>query len=119
MAVSYSDMDALRQDAAFKARVRAAIVKGCVTIGIEDPRTVADHRERTSFTTQVINNPDSFLQSLVDAIVTDSVVINAATSNGTIAITGANAAARGAVVTDANIDTSLNTVFNAFFRRPA
>lgn len=119
MAVQFTDMDALRSDATFQARIRTAMVQGCVTIGNENPDTVPYHRERVTYTAQVINAPDAFVPLFANAIVTDSGVINAATSNGTIAITGANAAARAAVVTDAQISTALGNVFNAFFRRPA
>lgn len=118
MAVQFTDMDALRQDATFQSRIRAAMIQGCVTIGNEADST-GYHRERVTYTAQVINSPDSFVPLFTNAIATDSGVINAATANGTIAITGANAAARAAVVTDVQISTALGNVFNAFFRRPA
>lgn len=119
MAIQFTDMDALRLDPTFVLRVRSAMVQGCVTIGNENPDTTPYHRERATYTSQVINSPDSFTTLFAAAIATDSGVINAATSSGTIAITGANAAARAAVVTDAQISTGLANVFNAFFRRPA
>lgn len=116
MAVQFTDMDALRQDAVFKTRTRAAMIQGSIAIGNEDPRTTTgSHLARVRYTAQIMNNPDAFAQLFVDAIVTDNGVINAATSNGTISITGANAAARAAVVTDAQISTALANVFNAFF----
>jgi len=118
MAVQFSDMDALRSDSAFQGRIRAAMIQGCVTIGNEADST-GYHRERVTYTAQVINSPDSFVPLFANAIATDSGVINAATSNGTVAITAANAATRAAVVTDAQISTALGNVFNAFFRRPA
>jgi|SRR6185369_9266810 len=118
MAVQFSDMDALRADATFKNRIRMAMVQGCVTIGNEADST-GYHRERVTYTAQVINNPEAFVDLFTNAISTDSGVINAATSNGTIAITAANAAARAAAVTDAQINTAISNVFNAFFRRPA
>jgi len=115
MAVSYTDMDALRQDAVFISRVRAAIIKGSIAIGNEDPRAVVNHTARVRYTSQVMNNPDAFKQLFTDAVAADSNVINPATSNGTVAITGANAATRAALVSDANIDSALGVVFNAFF----
>lgn len=119
MAVQFTDMDALRQDPTFQSRVRAAMIQGAVSIGNENPDTVPYHRERATYTTQIINNPDAFIPLFTGAVVTDTGLLNAATSNGTIPITSSNAAARAAAVTDAQISTALGNVFNAFFRRPA
>ena len=119
MAVQFTDMDALRLAPTFILRVRAAMVQGCVTIGNESSDTVNFHKERVTYTAQVINNPDNFTALFAAAIATDAGVIGAATAAGTVAITGANAEARQAIVTDAQISTGLANVFNAFFRRPA
>jgi len=116
MAVQFTDMDALRQDATFIARVRAAIVQGSVSVGNEDPRAVPFHSQRAAYVAQIMNASDnSFATLFANACATDSGVINAATANGTTAITSANAAARAALVTDAQITAAVANVFNSFF----
>ncbi len=118
MAVSLSDMDALRQSNSFKARIRASMVEGAVIVATE-AWSVAFHRERANYVTQILVAPDNFVDSFAGAIATQTAVINAATNNGAVAITGANADSQQASVTDAQIRTALGAVFNAFFRAPA
>jgi hypothetical protein len=118
MAVKFTDMDFLRQDPTFQSRVRAGIVQGSIAVGTESD-TVPYHRERATYTVQIMNSPDAFVPLFSGACATDSGVINAATANGTVTLTSGNAATQAALVTDAQITTAITNVFNAFFRRPA
>jgi hypothetical protein len=118
MAVSLNDMDILRQNPPFKARVRAAMVEGAITVASE-AWTVPFHRERSVYVTQILNDPDQYLDAFSGALATNTSVINAATGNGTVALTSGNIDTQQASVTDSTIRTALGAVFNAFFRAPS
>lgn len=117
MAVSLNDMDVLRQNSLFKARVRAALVEGSVTVAGE-AWSVPFHRERANYVAQIIADPDNYVDQFSGAIATQTTVINAATQTGTVALTGANIETQQAVVTDNQIRSALGSVFNTFFRTP-
>lgn len=118
MAVSLLDMDALRRNEYFKNRVRAAIFQGGVSVAGEGWE-VPFHRERATFVTQIVREPDSWLDQFCSSIATDTNVINAATANGTVAITTANGDTQQGLVSDNQIRVALAAVFNAFLRAPA
>lgn len=119
MAASLKDMDTLRQNPSFQARIRAAIIQGSITVGNENPDTTPYHRERVTYTAQVMNAPDTFAPLFASAAATDTTIINQATANGTVTLTTTNYDAQQALVTDAAINSAVGTQFNAFFRRPA
>lgn len=119
MAILLTDTDFLRNDPTFQVRVRSSIIQGSVTVGTENPDTVPYHRERATYTVQIMNNPDAFVPLFASAVATDTGVLNAATATGTVNLTAANASTRAALVTDTQINTAVANVFNAFFRRPA
>lgn len=118
MAATLKDMDTLRQNVIFQGRVRASIISGSIAVGNEGD-TVAYHRERATYCSQVMNSPDSFAPLFAGAVATDATVIGLATQAGTVALTTANTDAQQALVTDAAINSAVGTQFNAFFRRPA
>lgn len=119
MAASLKDMDVLRQNATLTGRVRAAIIQGSIVVGQENPDTTPNHRERSTYCAQIMNNPDSFAPLFTSAVVTDATVIGQATANGTVVITTANSDAQQNLITDAAITNAVGIQFNAFFRRPA
>jgi hypothetical protein len=118
MAVSLNDMDVLRQNPLFKARVRAAIVEGAIAVASE-AWSVPFHRERSVYVTQILNDPDVYLDAFSGALATNTTVINAATQGGTVALTSGNVDTQQALATDGNIRTGLGVVFNSFFRAPS
>jgi hypothetical protein len=112
--MSLADQAVLGGDTTFISRVRSASIAGAIVISNE-ALSVANHFRRANFAAQVINAPDTFKAAFTSAIATDTTVINAATSNGTIILDGSNVAARAAVVTDAQINTAMAAVYQAFF----
>ncbi len=119
MPATYKDMDILRQNTTFQGRVRAAIISGSITVGNENSDTTPYHRERVSYCSQIMNNPDAFAPLFASAAATDATVISLATGNGSVVLDGTNAETRQALITDAAITSAVGTQFNAFFRRPA
>jgi hypothetical protein len=117
MAASYSDQQFLAADSTFQNRVRQSLIAACVSIKNEAV-TTAFHRERESFLVAVNNAPDSYKVIVAQNTATNASVISDATVAGTVALTGANAAAQAALVTDAHIDTAIASNFNSFFRTP-
>lgn len=118
MAASYSDQQFLAADPTFQNRVRQSLVKACIAIKNEAV-TTAFHRERESYLVAIMNQPDTFKVFVSQAVATDAGVISDATAAGTVVLTGTNAAAQAALVTDAHIDTAISSQFNSFFRTPA
>jgi hypothetical protein len=119
MAASYSDQQFLAADPTFQNRVRQSLIAACQAIKSENAQTVPFHRERETFLVAVTNQPDLFKLIFAQAAATNASVIGDATQAGTVVLTGANAAAQAALVTDAHIDTAISSDFNSFFRTPA
>jgi hypothetical protein len=119
MAASYSDQQFLAADPAFQNRVRQSLLAQSIAVKTEAV-TTAFHRERETFAVAVINNPDSFKTIVAQSVATNAAVISDATQAGTVVISGANAVAQAALVTDVHIDAAITSiVFNGFFRTPA
>lgn len=118
MAASYSDQQFLAADVTFQNRVRQSLLAACIAIKSEAV-TVAFHRERETFLVGVTTSPDSYKVFVAQAVATNASVISDATVAGTVVLTGANAAAQAALVTDAHLDTAIASDFNSFFRTPA
>lgn len=121
MAVSYSDKYQLSQEPTFQNRVQASLVAACIAIANEG-WTVAFHRERSGFATQILQGPTTptnYVQLFSNAVATDATVIADATQAGTVAIIAGNRVAQSALVTDAHIDSAISSQFNSFVREPA
>lgn len=118
MATTFKDMDILRGDTVFQGRVRAALISICVAI-MNEAWSTAFHRERSSYASQILNAPDSFVPIFASSVSTDSTVIGDATQAGTVALTTGNVATQAALVTDAHISSAISGQFNSFFRTPA
>ncbi len=115
---NYSDQQLLAADVTFQARVRQALLKGCVSIKAEDPNSTPFHREREAFAVSVANNPDAYKTLMSQSISSNSNVINDATVSGATPLTSGNVAAQAALVTDAHIDAAIASNFTSFFRTP-
>jgi hypothetical protein len=118
MAASYSDQQFLAADTTFQNRVRQSMIAQGIAIKNEAV-TTAFHRERETYVVAVTNQPDVFKLIFTQSVSTNATVISDATAAGTVVLTGANAAAQAAFVTDAHIDTAISANFNSFFRTPA
>jgi hypothetical protein len=121
MAASHNDSFQLSQDSVFQNRVQAALLSACVAISNEG-WTIAFHRERSQFCSQILANTNSNINYVIlftNAVATDSNILSDATQAGTVVLTPANRAAQAALVTDAHIDTAISSMFNSFIREPA
>jgi len=65
------------------------------------------------------NVPDTYKSLFAISVANDTSVISDATAAGTVVLTGVNAAAQAALVTDAHLDAAISSQFNSFFRTPA
>jgi hypothetical protein len=115
---NYTDQQLLAADLTFQARVRQALLKGCVAIKAEDPTTTPFHREREAFAVSVANNPDAYKILMSQSISSAANVINDATVSGATPLTSGNVATQAALVTDAHIDAAITANFTSFFRTP-
>lgn len=118
MPVTHKDRFTLSTDPTLKTRVQAGLITTCVSIANEG-WAVAFHRERANFAAQILaapSSPTDYVQLFTNAVSTDATCIGAATSAGTVALTGANVAAQAANVTDTQIDNAISAEFNAFIR---
>lgn len=122
MAASYSDQQFLAADPTFQNRVRQSLLNACIAVKAESPITTPFHREREAFCVGVITAPDSFKVIVAQSVATNASVIGDATQAGTVALSGANAAAQAALVTDAHLDSAISSIVfgsaNSFFRTP-
>lgn len=118
MAASYNDQQFLAADATFQNRVRQSLIAACIAIKSEGG-VVAFHRERETYVAAVMNGADNFKLIFAQAVAANVTVISDATQSGTVILSGANAAAQAALVTDAHIDAAISGDFNSFFRTPA
>ncbi|SRR6266567_2272116 len=114
MAASYSDMSFLAADNSFIARVGSALWQQCVNISSET--WSATHAQRKLYVSQILNNPVFYKPLFVNIVSVDTTVIADATVNGTVVLTSGNAAAQGALVTDAHIGNAISGAFNAFIQ---
>lgn len=112
MAASYNDMSLLANDATFQGRVASALWQSCVSIANEAWSSV--HEARKGYVSQILNNPNFYKPFFVNVVSVDATCISDATANGTVALTGSNAAAQAALVTDAHISAAISAAFNAF-----
>lgn len=120
MAASRNDMYQLAQSTPFQNRVQASLLAACVAISNEG-WTIPFHRERASFAMQVLsstNSQGSFVNLFANSVATDPSVIADATQSGTVALTGANRDAQGALVTDAHMDAAVASQYNSYIREP-
>ena len=115
---NYNDKLLLASDVTFQGRVRQSLLAACSAIKNEG-NAVAFHRERETFLIGVMNQPDTYKILFANIVADDTNCINDATVNGTVPLTGGNAATQAALVTDAHIDTAISANFNSFFRTPA
>lgn len=115
---NYNDQQLLAADTTFQARVRQALLKGCVAIKAEDPNATPFHREREAFVVGVANSPDNYKVLLAQSIASNANVIGDATVAGTVPLTSGNVAAQAVLVTDAHIDAAITANFTSFFRTP-
>lgn len=122
MAASFSDMFQLSQDTTFQNRVQSALLSTCVAVSNEG-WSVAFHRERATFCSQVLSFTGSgtnpYVALFANAVATDTNCIADATQAGTVVLTSGNRAAQAALVTDAHISAAISSQFNSFIREPA
>jgi hypothetical protein len=123
MAASTSDMAALSIDPTFQSRVKAELAIQCQNVATEAITTAGLmlHVARARFVTQVLpslggSSSPSWPLIFAISVSTDANVIADATQNGTVVLTGANAAAQGALVTDTHIGNAISAQFNAFIQ---
>lgn len=115
MPSTYSDQSFLADSAPFRARVQQALVAGAISVASEAV-TVAHHAARAAYVAEVMANPPAFISRFAMAVAAQQAVIDAATGNGAVVLDGTNVATRQALITDAQLNAALNTVFNAFVR---
>jgi hypothetical protein len=120
MTASRSDMYFLSQDPTFQNRVQQSMLAAAVAIANEGYGIVF-HQQRAALSTGVIISPRGVSGGLnytllfTNTVATDASVIADATAAGTVVLTGGNAAAQAALVTDAHIDVAISDCWNAFF----
>lgn len=113
MAVAHTDKFELSQTSTFRNRVKVGLVATAVAI-VNEAVSTGFHSRRRPYAIGILNAPDSYAPLFTNSVATDAAVIGAATAAGTVAITAANADARQALVTDAQIDSAISAQFNAF-----
>ena len=121
--MSFSDAAVLAGDPTFQGRVGSALFTYCQVVATEG-WTVAFHRERANFVSQVFTtplnaqsiNPWQFAFALTTAC--DSTVLSDATQNSTVALTSANRATQQALITDTHISNAVASQFNSYIREP-
>jgi hypothetical protein len=116
-AAGHGDQALLSADPTFQSRVKESLAASCVSIANEG-FAVVNHKKRADYCAAVLAAPDSFKVIFAVTVATDANVIADATVAGTVALTAGNAAAQGALVTDAHIDTAIASEFNAFLLLP-
>lgn len=122
MTASHNDSFQLAQNGTFQNRVQASLVAACIAITNEG-WTVAFHRERQGFASQVLSatgtGQSAFASVFALSCATDANCLADATSGGTVALTSTNSSTAQSQVTDAHIDSAIASQFNGFFRCPA
>lgn len=108
------DQAILSNDPTFIQRVRTAMIAAAIAISNEGTG-VTNHALRDSIAVQALTNPDSMKFIFSAAVATVTAVINDATQNGTVTLTAANSAQQAALVTDADINTAVASIWNSFF----
>jgi hypothetical protein len=116
-AASHGDQALLSADPTFQNRVKESLAASCVAIANEG-FAVVNHKKRADYCAGVLAAPDSFKVIFAVTVATDTNVIADATASGTLPLTPANAAAQGALVSDAHIDAAISSEFNAFLLLP-
>lgn len=117
MATTHSDANFLCQDPGFQGRIRAALISYCIVVSKEG-WSVPFHQERAQYASQVLNSPDTYKLLFSNTVATDPFVIGPVTAAGTVVLTAGNVATQAALVGDVDIDNTITTQFNSFFRTP-
>ena len=90
---SFRESVDLSQSPAFVARVQGAMVKSAIAVSSEDPATVA-HATRTQWATQVLRDPAHYAQRMAFGVAANPSVTAAST--------------------DADIEFTVNSIWNAY-----
>ena len=121
MAASFSDASQLALDSTFAARVGAGLWTYCQVVATEG-WTVAFHRERAGFVTQIFTNTSTtnpYIQLFTNTVASDTNVLADATAAGTVVLTAGNRSTQAALVTDTHISNAIASQFNSYIREPA
>lgn len=105
MAQDNFTQQALANDPTFRQRLKASLSRIAWQVLTEAPAT-ADHVTRKTYANQVLNNPDSVVNSLVGTFVFRTNVFSTAT---TLAFDGRGGTLVQSAVTDAAMDSQLAT----------
>lgn len=100
---SLADQYTYGQSAGFQNQVKQAMISAAIAVSGE---AQAFNRNRTALAIDVLQRPNVWLPQFAQAVANDAIV------SGTIAAGGASATA-----TDAQIQTALNGIWNAFANR--
>ena len=89
--MAFTDQFTLSQDAVFQGRVKIAMAKAAVDIVGEsqESKTTQTHRKRHQLGVAVLNDPDTYLDRFVLAVVTNA-VITGASNDGDVEFTVAS-----------------------------
>jgi len=114
-----NDMAVLATDPTFGNRVFAALIQFItVTISGETitATNLAQHVARHAYGQQILNGPpENYKTRFVDAVASNQIVANDATTNGTlVGLTPTQVAVQALLSTDTDINNALASAFNAF-----
>ena len=116
MAATRLDQVNLAADPTFQNRVRQSMISAAISVSNEGWSGGLIHQVRRQQCRTILNDTlDNLKIIYARAVATDATVIADATVGGTVAVTGGNAAAQQALVTDAHIDNAISGQFNSFF----
>lgn len=116
MAATHLDRVNLAAEPTFQNRVRQSMVAAAIAISNEGWSGGLIHQLRRRQARAILNDQLDGMKILyARGVAGDSSVIADATQAGTVAITGGNAAAQQALVTDAHIDNAISGQFNSYF----
>ena len=121
--MAFSDASVLAGDPTFQGRVGAALLTYSQVVATEG-WTVAFHRERARFCTQIFTatlnaqNVNPWTTIFANSVATDATVLSDATQAGTVVLTTNNRAAQGALITDTHLSNAVASQFNSYILEP-
>lgn len=119
-----ADQQTLAADPTFQNRVRQALIVYCQVItsetvtGLTGTVPISYHIKRANFCASIMAAPDSFKQLFSDAAAINATILNEATQNGTVPLTGTNVAAQAAKILDPDLNNAVSSMFNQFLTVP-